>query len=137
MCATSPPRSRVGDLPSESRPTPPRPRPPRPSPPRGLGSGGNSASLEAIPRQMEQQPICSPTQLTSTFNANHFICNAHNSQHTHALLSPDIGTCLNHSSRDLGASLHLSPRLYSPTIGTPVQDNTVLMHTLLDVRPRS
>ena len=47
-CAASPPRSRVADLPSESRPTPPRP-----SPPQDLVSGGNSASLEATPRQLE------------------------------------------------------------------------------------
>ena len=41
----------------------------------------------------------------------------------------DIGTCLNHPSRDLGASLPLSPCLYSPTIGTQVLDNTVHSHT--------
>src|SRR6185503_614471 len=41
------------------------------------------------------------------------------------------------SSRDLGASLPLSPRLY-PLLQAPlVQDNTVPSHTpLLDVRPR-
>ena len=37
--------------PSEHRRTPPHSRPPRPSPPRGLGSRGNSASVETTPRQ--------------------------------------------------------------------------------------
>ena len=59
------------DLPSESRQSPPRSRPPRPSPPRGLGSGGNSASLEATLDRQNKQPICSPTRLTEAFNANH------------------------------------------------------------------
>ena len=41
------------------------------------------------------------------------------------------------SSRDLGASLPLSPRLYPLLQAPPVQDNTVPSHTpLLDVRPR-
>ena len=40
------------------------------------------------------------------------------------------------SSRDLGASLPLSPRLYPLLQAPPVQDNTVPSHTpLLDVRP--
>src|SRR6185503_7504383 len=40
------------------------------------------------------------------------------------------------SSRDLGASLPLSPRLYPLLQAPPVQDSTVLSHTpLLDVRP--
>src|SRR6185503_4543330 len=42
------------------------------------------------------------------------------------------------SSRDLGASLPLSPRLYPLLQTPPVQDSTVLSHTpLLDVRPHS
>ena len=41
------------------------------------------------------------------------------------------------SSRDLGASLPLSPRLYPLLQAPPVQDSTVPSHTpLLDVRPR-
>ena len=41
------------------------------------------------------------------------------------------------SSRDLGASLPLSPHLYPLLQAPPVQDSTVLSHTpLLDVRPR-
>jgi len=41
------------------------------------------------------------------------------------------------SSRDLGASLPFSPRLYPLLQAPPVQDNTVPSHTpLLDVRPR-
>ena len=41
------------------------------------------------------------------------------------------------SSRDLGASLPLSPRMYPLLQAPPVQDNTVPSHTpLLDVRPR-
>ena len=41
------------------------------------------------------------------------------------------------SSRDLGASLPLSPRLYPLLQAPPVQDSTVHSHTpLLDVRPR-
>ena len=40
------------------------------------------------------------------------------------------------SSRDLGASLPLSPHLYPLLQAPPVQDSTVLSHTpLLDVRP--
>ena len=57
----------------------------------------------------------------------------HNTQHLIlALASIDFS-----SSRDLGASLPLSPRLY-PLLQAPlVQDNTVPSHTpLLDVRPR-
>ena len=42
------------------------------------------------------------------------------------------------SSRDLGASLPLSPCLYPLLQEPPVQDNTVPSHTpLLDVRPRA
>src|SRR6185503_5824990 len=40
------------------------------------------------------------------------------------------------SSRDLGASLPLSPRLYPLLQAPPVQDSTVLSHIpLVDVRP--
>ena len=58
---------------------------------------------------------------------------AHNVQHPIlALASINFS-----SSRDLGASLPLSPRLYPLLQAPPVQDNTVPSHTpLLDVRPR-
>ena len=61
------------------------------------------------------------------------------SQNTLTLVSSDIGTHLNHStaSRDLGAFLPLSPRLYPLLQALPVQNSTVLSHALLlDVRPR-
>ena len=57
----------------------------------------------------------------------------HNTQHPIlALASINFS-----SSRDLGASLPLSPRLYPLLQAPPVQDNTMPSHTpLLDVRPR-
>ena len=59
--------------------------------------------------------------------------------HTHSLLAPTslFATFNPSSSRDLGASLPLSPRLYPLLQALRVQDNTVPSHTpLLDVRPR-
>ena len=73
--------------------------------------------------------LSSASGLFSTLSTTH--------KSTHALLSPDIGTCLNQPSRDLGASLPLSPYLYPLLQAPPVQDSTVPSHTpLLDVRPR-
>ena len=64
----------------------------------------------------------------------------HHSEHTRSLLAPtSLFATLNlSSSRDLGASLPLSPRLYPLLQALRVQDNTVPSHTLLlDVRSRS
>ena len=63
----------------------------------------------------------------------------HHSECTHSLLAPTslFATLNPSSSRDLGASLPLSPRLYPLLQALRVQDNTVPSHTpLLDVRPR-
>ena len=50
-------------------------------------------------------------------------------QNTHSLTLPRYWHLPQSLSRDLGASLSFSPRLYSPTTGTSVQDNTVRSHT--------
>ena len=56
--------------------------------------------------------------------------------HCHSLNATEHPTDFS-SSRDLGASLPLSPRLYPLLQALWVQDNTVPSHTpLLDVRPR-
>src|SRR6185437_5754657 len=60
-------------------------------------------------------------------------------ERTHSLLAPTslLATHNSFSSRDLGASLPLSPRLYPLLQALRVQDNTVPTHIpLLDVRPR-
>ena len=59
----------------------------------------------------------------------------HNTQHVAPILA--LASINSSSSRDLGASLPLSPRLYPLLQAPPVQDSTVHSHTpLLDVRPR-
>jgi len=60
-------------------------------------------------------------------------------EHTHSLRAPTslFATLNPSSSKDLGAFLPLSPRLYPLLQALRVQDNTVPSHTpLLDVRPR-
>ena len=70
----------------------------------------------------------------------HGLTLATHNTHTRALLSTilALASIIFSSSRDLGASLPLSPRLYPLLQAPPVQDSTVLSHApLLDVRPHA